>query len=127
MNAISQDRIAANRANALKTFLNENMSQLAEREAKCQKKEEKEVKARQTYAVLPSVEALEKLGRYESMLNRQLFRAMKELRTLQEKRRGKDRNPTSRNPKEIRSPKSERAKIYQTKPSGQRSHLRSQI
>src|SRR5204862_3545312 len=81
------------------TFLNENMSQLAEWEAKCQKKEEKEVKALQTYAVLPSVEALEKLGRYESMLNRQLFRAMKELRTLQEKRQ----NPKSDQPKSERN------------------------
>ena len=72
------------------TFLNESMSQLAEREAKCQKKEEKEIKALQTYDVLPSAEALEKLGRYESMLNRQLFRAMKELRTLQKEREGKN-------------------------------------
>src|SRR5215218_1087912 len=71
------------------TFLQQNMTQLAEREIRCQKREEKEAKARQTYAVLPSVEALEKLGRYESMLNRQLFRAMKELRVLQEKREGK--------------------------------------
>src|SRR5204862_7018856 len=38
------------------TYLNENMSQLAEWEAKCQKKEEKEVKAVQTYDVLPSVD-----------------------------------------------------------------------
>jgi len=83
------------------TFLNENMSQLAEREAKCQKQEEKEVKARQTYAVLPSAEALEKLGRYESMLNRQLFRAMKELRTLQEKakRPKSDQSKSQRNPR----------------------------
>jgi hypothetical protein len=90
------------------TFLNENMSQLAEQEAKCQKQEEKEAKALQTYAVLPSAEALEKLGRYESMLNRQLFRAMKELRTLREKREGKrpksDQSKSERNPKaEIRS------------------------
>src|SRR5204863_3535821 len=69
------------------TFLNEQLSRLATRETHCQKLEEKEAKARQTYAVLPSAEALERLGRYESMLNRQLFRAMKELRTLQSERR----------------------------------------
>jgi len=82
------------------TFLQENMTQLAERETRCQKREEKEAKARQTYAVLPSVEALEKLGRYESMLNRQLFRAMKELRTLQEKRKNpkSDQSKSERNP-----------------------------
>ena len=73
------------------TFLNEHLSRLATRETHCQKLEEKEAKARQTYAVLPSAEAMERLGRYESMLNRQLFRAMKELRTLQKEREG--RNP----------------------------------
>jgi hypothetical protein len=87
------------------TFLNENMSQLAVQEAKCQKKEQKEVKALQTFAVLPSAEALEKLGRYESMLNRQLFRAMKELRVLQEKREGK--KPKSDQPKSERNPRAE--------------------
>src|SRR5215213_3436800 len=95
------------RKQAAMTFLQEKLRQLAVQEAKCQKKEEKEAKALQTFAVLPSAEALEKLGRYESMLNRQLFRAMKELRTLQEKREGKntksDQSKSERNPKrEIR-------------------------
>jgi hypothetical protein len=74
------------RKQAAMTFLQEKLRQLGVQEAKCQKKEEKEIKARRTYAVLPSAEALEKLGRYESMLNRHLFRAMKELRTLQKQR-----------------------------------------
>ena len=87
------------------TFLNESMSQLAEQEARCQKKEEKGAKALQTFAVLPSAEALEKLGRYESMLNRQLFRAMKELRTLQKER--KEQNPKSESTKSERNSKAE--------------------
>src|SRR6476620_6426771 len=37
--------------------------------------------------VLPSGETLNRLIRYESMLNRQLFRAMKELRTLQNQKK----------------------------------------
>ena len=37
--------------------------------------------------VLPSAETLNRLIRYESMLNRQLFRAMKELRTLQNQKK----------------------------------------
>ena len=82
------------RKQAAVAFLQENLVQLAEREARCQQKEEKEAKARQTYAVLPSAEAMERLGRYESMLNRQLFRAMKELRTLQKERKGAEEQKT---------------------------------
>jgi hypothetical protein len=66
-------------------FLQRNLSRLAEREADCQKKEA-EVKAPPIVGVLPGAEAMDKFIRYESMLNRQLFRAMKELRTLQKQR-----------------------------------------
>jgi hypothetical protein len=93
------------RKQAAVTFVHENLRQLAVQEAKCQKQEEKEAKALQTFAVLPSAEALEKLGRYESMLNRQLFRAMKELRVLQEKREGK--RPKSDQPKSERNVRAE--------------------
>src|SRR5436190_2204622 len=112
------------------TFLQDNMSRLAERETRCQKREEKEAKARQTYAVLPSAEALEKLGRYESMLNRQLFRAMKELRTLQERREGKqkvERVKAERNPEaEGRREKLPNEPIGVAEPS-EISDLRSQM
>jgi hypothetical protein len=57
-------------------------------------------------ALMPSAEVLAKLDRYESMLNRQLFRAMKELRTLQKERRG-SQNPKSDQPKSERKPKPE--------------------
>src|SRR5436190_9455848 len=69
------------------SFLQENMRLLAVRETECQKKEESEPKVPQTIIVLPSTEALDRIIRYESMLNRQLFRAMKELRSLQKERR----------------------------------------
>ena len=86
------------------TFLHEQLSRLATRETHCQKLEEKEAKARQTYAVLPSAEAMERLGRYESMLNRQLFRAMKELRTLQKERKEeKQKAETSKSERNRRS------------------------
>jgi hypothetical protein len=71
-------------------FLQRNLGRLAEREAECQKKEA-EVKAPPIVGVLPGAEAMDKFIRYESMLNRQLFRAMKELRTLQEKREEKQK------------------------------------
>src|SRR5436190_8651336 len=43
--------------------------------------------AQQAAAALPKPEIMDRIIRYESMLNRQLFRAMKELRTLQKERR----------------------------------------
>ena len=89
------------------TFLNEQLIHLATRETHCQKVEEKAARARSTYAVLPSAEALDRLGRYESMLNRQLFRAMKELRVLQKERREGRQNPKTECPKSERSPRSE--------------------
>ena len=69
------------------SFLQENMRSLAAREAECQKKEETEAKVPRAMVLLPSAEALDRIIRYESMLNRQLHRAMKELRTLQKERR----------------------------------------
>jgi hypothetical protein len=72
-------------------YLKENMELLALQEMQCQAQESPEETARQAAAILPSTGVLQKIIRYESMLNRQLFRAMKELRTLQEKREGKQK------------------------------------
>ena len=62
----------------------------------CEKREQAEEKARQAAAVLPKEEALGKIMRYESGLERQLFRAMNQLERLQERRRenaGKEPQP----------------------------------
>jgi hypothetical protein len=77
---------AQNKPAALE-YLKENIELLAMQEAQCQEQESPEETARQAAAVLPSAEVLQKIIRYESMLNRQLHRAMKELRTLQKERR----------------------------------------
>jgi hypothetical protein len=54
----------------------------------CEEREEKEEEARQAAAVLPSLEVLDKILRYETKLERQLFRAMNQLERLQRMRRG---------------------------------------
>jgi hypothetical protein len=54
----------------------------------CEEREKKEEEARQAAAVLPSPEVLDKILRYETKLERQLFRAMNQLERLQRMRRG---------------------------------------
>lgn len=53
-----------------------------------EEREEAEERARQTAAMLPSSETLEKILRYETALERQLFRAINQLERLQRRRQG---------------------------------------
>ncbi len=55
-----------------------------------QEREDAEEQARQTAAVLPSAEVLEKILRYETALGRQLFLAMNQLERLQRQRLGEN-------------------------------------
>jgi hypothetical protein len=55
-----------------------------------EKREHAEEQARQSAAVLPSAEILEKILRYETALERQLFRAMNQLERLQRRRLGEN-------------------------------------
>jgi hypothetical protein len=96
---------AQNKAAALE-YLKENMELLALQEAQCQEQESPEEIARQAAAVLPNAEVLQKIIRYESMLNRQLHRAMKELRMLQKERREGEKQKTE-NSKSERNPRAE--------------------
>ena len=54
----------------------------------CAEREENAEAARQTAAVLPSLEVLDKIMRYETKLERQLHRAMNQLERLQRRRLG---------------------------------------
>ena len=54
----------------------------------CEEHEEKEEEARQAAAVLPSLEVLDKIMRYETRLERQMYRAMIQLERLQRMRLG---------------------------------------
>ncbi len=56
----------------------------------CQHREEVAERARQAAAVLPSEATLEKILRYETALERQLFRAMNQLERLQRRRSGEN-------------------------------------
>ncbi len=55
-----------------------------------EEREDAEERARQTAAVLPSAEIVDKIMRYETALERQLFRAMNQLERLQRRRLGEN-------------------------------------
>lgn len=52
----------------------------------CEEREKIEEKARQAAAVLPSIDVLDKIMRYETKLERQMYRAMAQLERLQRMR-----------------------------------------
>ena len=58
-----------------------------------EKRETAEEEARQAAAVLPSMEVLEKILRYETKLERQMYRAMSQLERVQRMRQGEDVPP----------------------------------
>ncbi|MGA2221813.1 MAG: hypothetical protein ABSH21_08565 [Verrucomicrobiia bacterium] len=53
-----------------------------------EEREEKEEEAREAASVLPSSDVLDKIMRYETTLERQLYRAMNQLERLQRRRNG---------------------------------------
>jgi hypothetical protein len=58
-----------------------------------EEREAAEEQARQSAAVLPSMEVLEKILRYETKLERQMYRAISQLERVQRMRRGEDVPP----------------------------------
>jgi hypothetical protein len=68
--------------------LNLELSLLERSEVECAEREEQEEEARQAAAVLPAAGTLDKILRYETKLERQLFRAMNQLERLQRRRQG---------------------------------------
>ena len=71
-------------------FLKQQIRAFQYSEVECLKKELAEDEARKAVAMLPSAEVLEKIQRYETKLERQLFRAMAELERLQRRRKGEN-------------------------------------
>lgn len=69
-------------------YLDREIRQLSWSEGRCAEREAQEEQARQAAATLPSLEVLEKIQRYETKLERQIFRAMAQLERLQRMRRG---------------------------------------
>ena len=71
-------------------FLSRKLGHLAWLKRACEEHEKSKDEATLAAAVLPSMATLEKILRYETKLERQLFRAMAQLERLQRIRRGED-------------------------------------
>jgi hypothetical protein len=69
-------------------YLDEKLRQISQNKSDCLDREVMEEQARQAAAVLPEPEVLDKIMRYETMLNRQLDRDINQLERLQRIRRG---------------------------------------
>ncbi len=74
-------------------FIDEKLAAYEELTTRAGEQEDKDDTARQAANVLPSAEVLEKILRYESGLERQLYRAMNQLERLQRRREGEDVAP----------------------------------
>jgi len=64
------------------------LGQIQSQEQRCRKREAAEEQARQAAAVLPAPEVLDKILRYETKLERQMYRAMSQLERVQRMRCG---------------------------------------
>ena len=69
-------------------YLDRELRHLSWQESACEEHEEKEEESRRAAEGLPSVEVLDKILRYETKMERQLFRAMAQLERLQRGRGG---------------------------------------
>jgi hypothetical protein len=76
-----------NKTQAL-AFLNQELGVFNWQKRKCVERDDNEEQARQAAAVLPSMDVLEKILRYETKLERQLYRAMTHLERFQRMRQG---------------------------------------
>jgi hypothetical protein len=83
----TSDAVQRKRDEAL-AFLNREINSLQWSRERCVEDEEHEAESRQAAAVLPSGEVLDKILRYETKLERQLYRAMAQLERVQRMRRG---------------------------------------
>ena len=77
----------ANKAEAL-ALIDERMEEIRSMRDRCEEHEDFIKQARQATAVLPSSEVLDKIMRYETKLERQMYRAMAQLERVQRMRRG---------------------------------------
>jgi hypothetical protein len=69
-------------------YLEREIENARRREVECETREAAEEQARQAAEVLPPREVLERIMRYESRLERQLYRAMAQLERVQRMRLG---------------------------------------
>jgi hypothetical protein len=85
---LSESALRADQKERMLSYINRELDMLEHCHAICARREEMEEEARQAAAVLPSPEKLDKIMRYETMLQRQLHRDMLQLERLQRRRLG---------------------------------------
>jgi len=71
-------------------FIDGQMESVSLRKSKCEEREQMEEEAHQAADVLPSADTLDKLLRYETALQKEMFRAMNRLERLQRRRHGEN-------------------------------------
>jgi hypothetical protein len=69
-------------------YVDKKLRSISWSRSECEERESMEEEARQAAAALPSIEALEKIMRYETKLERQQYRAMLQLERVQRVRQG---------------------------------------
>ncbi len=84
LDAVARDR----RKDETLAFLDRKIAGFRSWQGHCVEEEESEGEARQAAAVLPSGAVLDKILRYETKLERQMYRAMAQLERVQRMRRG---------------------------------------
>ena len=85
---LDETALKAGRREQILTAINRRLEQYRWLERQATEREEAEESARQAAAVLPSPETLDKIMRYETTLERCLYRAMSELERHQRRRQG---------------------------------------
>ena len=90
---LSAEESKGNHQRAVFNYIEMELESYAELSRRHAEREDKDETARQAADVLPSAEVLDKILRYESALERQLYRAMNQLERLQRRREGEDVPP----------------------------------
>jgi len=85
---LSPEALRQQRKEEVLAHLDREIRMLSWAESDCEERERREEEAHQMAAALPGVEVLEKIQRYETKLERQMFRAMAQLERLQRMRQG---------------------------------------
>ena len=88
VDSLDETALKAKRRDQLLTAIDRLLEQYGWQERTATEREEAEESARQAAAVLPSADTLDKILRYETTLDRQLYRAMNELERQQRRRQG---------------------------------------
>jgi hypothetical protein len=82
------DALRAGRRERMLTFIDRELMRYEWELTETRKQEAQEAQARRDASFLPSRDALDNIWRYETMLERQFYRAMNQLERLQRARRG---------------------------------------